>query len=100
MMVNIGLEIAALFVSVIALLVIAFNLPKALTSKPVSKFNQHDHLIFQRLLTAIINQILVIVNACINVIGYFSFNTRFSYGVTWREDWIMSPFIVVACCGL
>jgi hypothetical protein len=100
MIVNIGLEIAALCVSTIALLLIAFYFPKALTSKPVSKFNQHDHLIFQLIFTAIIIQILVIANACINIIGFFSFNTRFSYGVTWREDWMMSPFIVVACCGL
>ncbi len=100
MIVNIGLEIAALCISAIALLVIAFYFPKTLTSKPVSKFNQHDHLIFQLIFAAIIMQIFVIANASINIYDNFSFNNanHISRGITWKEEWMMSPFIVVAFC--
>lgn len=100
MIVNIALEIAALCVSTMTLVLVAFNFPKALSSKSISNFNAHDRLIFQLILTAVVIQILVIVNSIISLFGFYLNDNDVSYGLTWRSEWLMSPFIVVSNCGL
>ncbi len=91
-----SLDIVSLCLSCASFSLLILKRPSSL-SKPFSRYNYHDKLLLLLITAAILMQCLNIVNSSVNLAGAY-LSSAIMVGVTFKEEWVMSPLMVSVCC--